>query len=586
MLNIKASKINIKEYFKNPFKLENSIYIEVSEIKNENDKITSSLTEIVYKDYLPENENIENEKVGNFLYLIGGITRESYNLSRQIYSKLLDYYKKCFKQNKNFNENEIRKKVSVWIKNNCNIKDLCKDYSIYNEDKINKYLDSCEDENTKIILKNDFYNFIELYTKCMLSVPEVEIEFEFDKKDDIFDDKKMIDIIITGNNTKKKINFCYLPLLKSNGSIMQKGYVFTYNGETYCKKGNLYECKNSMINNNMEKNIILNKNIDYNMNKNNNLNDKNLMNNNNIDNNKNINNDMNKNMNMNYNNMNMMNYMGNNMNPMNNNMVNFMNNNNSMNNMNNMGVFMNYINSMNPMNNNMMNFMNNNNSMNNMNNMEVFMSYINSMNQMNNMVNFMNNNNSMNNMNNMEVFMNYIKCMSPMNNMVNFMNNNNSMNNLNNMGNFMSYNNNMNNLNNMNYMNNMNNNNRNILNSIEIIHNINDVNYPHSPNTILPRTDKTLYLSNSFIENGINVIFEFYNGTKVIMNVSKNSTIKELLNKFLNKISVSNMNGLVFLFNGQKLYSEDNKNLVEMFTNNTKISVLEEAVVFGARQKN
>ena len=522
MLNIKTSKINLKEYFKNPFKLDNSIYTEVSEIKNENDKITSSLTEVVYKDYLPENENIENEKAGNFLYLIGGITRESYNLSRQIYSKLLDYYKKCFKQNKNFNENEIRKKVSVWIKNNCNIKDLCKDYSIYNEDKINKYLDSCEDENTKIILKNDFYNFIELYTKCMLSVPEVEIEFEFDKKDDIFDDKKMIDIIITGNNTKKKINFCYLPLLKSNGSIMQKGYVFTYNGETYCKKGNLYECKNSMINNNMEKNIILNKNIDYNMNKNNNLNDKNLMNNNNIDNNKNINNDMNKNMNMNYNNMNMMNYMGNNMNPMNNNMVNFMNNNNSMNNMNNMGVFMNYINSMNPMNNNMMNFMNNNNSMNN----------------------------------------------------------------LNNMGNFMSYNNNMNNLNNMNYMNNMNNNNRNILNSIEIIHNINDVNYPHSPNTILPRTDKTLYLSNSFIENGINVIFEFYNGTKVIMNVSKNSTIKELLIKFLNKISVSNMNGLVFLFNGQKLYSEDNKNLVEMFTNNTKISVLEEAVVFGARQKN
>jgi len=596
MSNIKTSKINIKEYFIKPFKFDIP-YIEVSDIKNENDKITSSLTEIVFKDYLPENENIENETAGNFLYLIGGITRESYNLAREIYSKLLDYYKECFNKNLNFNENEIRKKVSVWTKSNCNIEQLCRNYSIHNEYKINKYLDSCEDENTKIILKDLFYIFIKLYTKCMLSVPKVEIEFEFEKADNIFDDNKMMDILIKGNGTKKKINFCYLPQLKSNGSVIKGGeyYVFTYYGETYCKKGNLYECQNSMINNNMKKKIILNNtNIDDNMKKNNknlmnnknshnkininndlnknyNINDKNLMNNNNI----NTDNDMNKNMNMN---MNYMNYMGNFMNQMNNmgNCMNQMYNMNYMNNMNNMGNCMNQMYNM-----NYMNYLNN---MNNMGNCMNQMSNMNLMNDMNKMGNFMGCMNNMNNMNNINL----------MNSMGNFMGYNNNMNLINNL--FMT---NMNNMNKMNLMNNMenymnnsnnminNNNEENIINSIELIHNKNNVNYPKSSTFILPRINKMLVLSNLSIEEGINVRFGFYNGTKVIMKVSENITIKELLNKFLNKMCISNMKQLLFLFNGEELSPENEMKINERgIRNNILISVLEIAVVIGARQNN
>ena len=579
MSNIKTSKINLKEYFKMPFKFDNS-YIEVSDIKNENDEITNSLTQIVFKDYLPENENIENETAGNFLYLIGGITRESYNLAREIYSKLLDYYKECFNKNLNFNENEMRKKVSVWTKNNCNIEQLCRNYSIYNEYKINKYLDSCEDENTKIILKDSFYIFIKLYTKCMLSVPKVEIEFEFEKEDNIFDDNKMMDILIKGNGTKKKINFCYLPQLKSNGSVIKGGeyYVFTYYGETYCKKGNLYECQNSMINNNMKKKIILNNtNIDVNMKKNN----KNLMNNKNSHNKININNDLNKNYNINDKNL------------MNNNNINTdndMNKNKNMNmNMNNMGNCMNH--QMSNMNNmgNCMNQMSNMNNMSLMYNMGNFMGYMNNMNNMNlmnNMGNFMGYNNNMNNMN-------------LMNSMGNFMGYNNNINLMNNMGNFMGC---MNNMNNMNLMNNMenyqnymnnsnnminNNNEENIINSIELVHNINDVNYPKSSTFILPRINKKLQISDSSIEEGINIIFEFYNGTKVIMKVSENNTIKELLNKFLNKMCINNMEQLLFLWEGIKLSPENEKKINELWIRNgTIIIVLEKAVVIGARKNN
>ena len=75
-----------------PFNLNFPIYIELSDIKKENDKITNSLKQLVYQDYTPENEKNENEKAGEFLYLIGGIARRSLNLSMQIYEQLFPYF--------------------------------------------------------------------------------------------------------------------------------------------------------------------------------------------------------------------------------------------------------------------------------------------------------------------------------------------------------------------------------------------------------------------------------------------------------------------------------------------------------------
>ena len=64
--------------------------------------------------------------------------------------------------------------------------------------------------------------------KCAFSFPFVEVKF-YEGKDEIIDDEIMTELFHKGK--KYKINFCFLPQLKSNGANIpgSKFYVFTYN---------------------------------------------------------------------------------------------------------------------------------------------------------------------------------------------------------------------------------------------------------------------------------------------------------------------------------------------------------------------
>ena len=73
-----------------------------------------------------------------------------------------------------------------------------------------------------------FNSLLRLYLKCNFSIPLVEVSFELENNNDEFQYTTMDDIIYKGKPTK--VNFCYLPQLKSNGCVIPGGnfYVFTY----------------------------------------------------------------------------------------------------------------------------------------------------------------------------------------------------------------------------------------------------------------------------------------------------------------------------------------------------------------------
>ena len=204
-------------------------YIEPFEIKNENDKITSDIKEIVYKNFLKENqiEPIENQLAGEFLYSIGGIARKSLELSYKIFFELYQEF------NGNFHHNN-RSRFSTWAKNQFN--DLFfQKYSFKYKKEISKYLNLKHINNDTLI---QFFNsLLRLYLKCNFSIPLVEVSFKLENNNDEFQYTTMDDIIYKGKPTK--VNFCYLPQLKSNGCVIPGGnfYVFTYiEGKTYKKE--------------------------------------------------------------------------------------------------------------------------------------------------------------------------------------------------------------------------------------------------------------------------------------------------------------------------------------------------------------
>ena len=239
---------------------------------------------------------------------------------------------------------------------------------------------------------------------------------------------------------------------------------------------------------------------------------------------------------------------------------------------------------MNNMNMNNMNMANMN--MANMNNMNMFMQNMN-MNplMMNNFMNMMNNPNFMNNMN----------CMNM--NMMNMMNMN-GMNNMNNMWNNNGNNNGMNNINNMpNSMNNLNNN---MSNSFNIQNNNNNMSYSsgnvisnnrnqnQQPQELIPRGDKVIRDTsmniNSNGQNMINVTFDASTGLRVIIAISKNTTVKQLVEKYIERIGIGKNHigkDIIFLFNGGKMdpFSEDN---LQNFPDLAIITVFDQNNVIGA----
>jgi len=196
-------------------------YFEVNEIQSENEKLVPKIEKKVYE-LCNISDKIELETVGKFLYSVGGIARKSLAISNDIYHDLFEKYSKNTKLS-NFNTSE-KKNFSNWVKNylyDNYFRDCCERNTL----KIIKYLNKCPKESN--FLKELFVDFLSLYLKCDVSIPFVEIKF-MDNKIKEFDTKEMTDFFYKLKPTK--VNFCFLPQLKSNGAVINGGkfYVFTY----------------------------------------------------------------------------------------------------------------------------------------------------------------------------------------------------------------------------------------------------------------------------------------------------------------------------------------------------------------------
>lgn len=233
--NIEGSKITD---FINFYSLEKLGYDNFSakDIEKENEAINTLIQERAY-DFLPNNEKEENEIVGEFLYSIGGISRTSQLIANIIFRDLFEIYKNYLKEKNTylkFNHESDRKMFSIWAKKSIHESKFYEYISLSNKKKIEKYLLN-KDNNTKEFLLKIYQDLISLYLKCRLSFPIVDCKYTYDSK---FDPYLMLDIIDkSGKN--KKVNFCYLPELKSNGKVLKNGkfLVFTYIKEkTYKKK--------------------------------------------------------------------------------------------------------------------------------------------------------------------------------------------------------------------------------------------------------------------------------------------------------------------------------------------------------------
>lgn len=93
--------------------------------------------------------------------------------------------------------------------------------NVYLEKRDSSFINNLQYKETKKYFKKLYKDLIILYFQCELSIPKVEISFDFDITNIIFNSKKMIDIVNKGNN--RKINFVFFPSLFSNGNYIENG---------------------------------------------------------------------------------------------------------------------------------------------------------------------------------------------------------------------------------------------------------------------------------------------------------------------------------------------------------------------------
>lgn len=242
--------INLDQKQDNSFQGFGYEYIEPSDICSLNEKLIEKLTQFVYEDINSTYETKENELFGDFLYYIGGIARKSLEISNLFYYK---EFKKMVRYPK-FKCKKSRINLSILAKSQLN-HEINKRIEIFSKQYIYEFLNEGEKEKEKKKFQNDpkarkffeifFYDLVKLYLLCTLSIPFVEIKF-LDNKDNSFDSDKMCDLISKKNADKKKVNFCYLPLLWSNGKEISgsKFYVFTYIDGSYKREEENIDYKN------------------------------------------------------------------------------------------------------------------------------------------------------------------------------------------------------------------------------------------------------------------------------------------------------------------------------------------------------
>ena len=177
--------------------------------------------------FLKDDDIKENQTLGIRLFFISNISRNSYNDSNMILSNI---YKEFEKENGKdiiiYSNEQFRKNFSNWVKIPKNWQ-LVKQYIDNYANNFNPNF-SEDNKNIKKYYKNLYKDLLYLYFLCELSFPPVEINFN--KEDEYFNSKKMIDNFQIGKRNKSKVNFVYFPSLYSNGNYLENGkqWVFNY----------------------------------------------------------------------------------------------------------------------------------------------------------------------------------------------------------------------------------------------------------------------------------------------------------------------------------------------------------------------
>ena len=183
---------------------------------------------VISSDYVNDDDEIENQTLGEFLYKVANIARISYNNSNECLQKI---YSKFEENNKNkesviFSLDQFKEEFSTWVKNNYD--EIQKNDIDKLSENINKYKIIIDEKNekTKKYLIKLYKELLILYFLSELSVPSIEIDFNLCNND--FEPEKMYDI--ADNRGKKKVNFVVFPSLMSNCIYLDKGikWVFTY----------------------------------------------------------------------------------------------------------------------------------------------------------------------------------------------------------------------------------------------------------------------------------------------------------------------------------------------------------------------
>ena len=104
---------------------------------------------------------------------------------------------------------------------------------------------------------------------------------------------------------------------------------------------------------------------------------------------------------------------------------------------------------------------------------------------------------------------------------------------------------------------------------------------------LLPREDKTIYDTKIApnTPNVINIVLNTSTGHRTIIYISKDSTIKELIKQYAQKIGLPEQvlgTKIIFLFNGEKLDIKSNKKLSQCFQNSAIITVFDQGGIIGA----
>ncbi len=156
---------------------------------------------IYSNNFFDDNEEIENQKIGEFLLKVANLSRISYNHSNII---LKIIYEESIKTLNKYDEkiitsfNDFKEEFSSWVKNN--ISDIENKISSYFNNLEISYIKEEKDNNNKDFFNRLIKDLSILFFKCELSFPSIQIDFNLTDKN--FDYEKMIDF--AHNKGKKK----------------------------------------------------------------------------------------------------------------------------------------------------------------------------------------------------------------------------------------------------------------------------------------------------------------------------------------------------------------------------------------------